>query len=129
MEECWFKDKHGEMGKDHLACLKCKRMNQKIMDKPDDPQLESFLDGYRLAIMEIALHAQIFTKEQIDLVQGLEIKFKCAIDRGVLLPLCLFHLNVTFRLLMLYTTYWRVTCEKSSPKIFHYFFFLLPNKT
>lgn len=87
MEECWFKDKHRELGndhgKDHLDCLNCKRMNQKIIDKPDDPQLESFLDGYRLAIMEIALHAQTFTKEQLEMIQGLEIRFKCAIDRGI----------------------------------------------
>jgi len=83
MEECWFKDKHGELGKEPLDCLRCKRMNQKIMDKPEDPKMACFLDGYRLAIMEIALHAQMFTKDQLEMMQGLERRFKCAIDRGI----------------------------------------------
>ena len=83
MEDCWLQGKHGELGKEPLECLNCKRINQKIMDKPEDPQLASFFDGYRLAIMEIGYSAQPFTKEQKDMIQGLEIRFKCAIDRGI----------------------------------------------
>jgi len=83
MEQCWFKDKHQELGKEPLDCLKCARMNQKIMDKPEDPELSLFIDGYRLAIFEIATYAQPFIKEQVDMIQGLELRFKCAIDRGI----------------------------------------------
>jgi hypothetical protein len=83
MEPCWFKDKHQELGKEPLDCLKCKRMNQKIMDKPEDPELSLFMDGYRLAIFEIASYAQPFSKEQQDMIQALELRLKCAADRGM----------------------------------------------
>jgi hypothetical protein len=83
MEDCWFKDKHQELGKEPLDCLNCNRMAGKLIDKPDDPDLCLFIDGYRLALCEIANYAQPFTKEQVDMIQGLEIRFKCAIDRGI----------------------------------------------
>jgi len=83
MELCWFEGKHQGLGKEPLDCLKCKRMTQRIMDKPEDPKLSLFMDGYRLAMFEVAAYAQPFTKQQEDMIRGLDLRFKCAIDRGI----------------------------------------------
>jgi len=84
MEECWFAGKHTEKGKEPLECLKCKRMKGKnILDSPENHDLNVFLQGYRLAILEIAVYVKEFTPSQIDMIQGIELRMKCAIDRGI----------------------------------------------
>jgi hypothetical protein len=84
MEICWYADKHQALGKEPLDCLKCKRMKGKtIMDMPEDPELKPFVEGYRLAVLEFAAYiGDSLTKEQIAMAQGIDLRFKCALDRG-----------------------------------------------
>jgi hypothetical protein len=82
MEECWFKGKPVKLEKQPLDCIDCKRL-PKVIDKPEDLQLAAFIDGYRLAFLEIIIHLQPLTTDQENMIQGLERRFKCDIDRGI----------------------------------------------
>lgn len=88
MEKCWFADKHKKLGEDPLDCLKCKRMAGKVlMDKPDIPIFAAFIDGYRLALVEVAAYLNQddhpLSQHHINMLLGIQARFKCAVDRGV----------------------------------------------
>lgn len=85
MEECWSINNHRELGKEPLECLECKRMKGKtIMDMPENEDLCMLLQGYRLAMFEIAGYlSESITPQQKILIQGIELRMKCAIDRGI----------------------------------------------
>lgn len=88
MEECWYADKHGKLGEEPLDCLQCKRMKGKVLqDKPDDPELALFFDGYRLAMLEKALYLNPkehpLSQYHRDILTGLDLRMKCTIDRGI----------------------------------------------
>lgn len=90
LEKCWFADKHKKLGEDPLDCLKCKRIAGKdnvLIDKPEDPIFDAFIDGYRLALIEVVayLHQKDHPLSQYhkDMLMGIQFRFKCAIDRGV----------------------------------------------
>lgn len=88
VEKCWFADKHKKLGEDPLDCLKCKRMAGKVLiDKPDIPISAAFIDGYRLALIEVASYLNQadhpLSQHHIDMLLGIHLRFCCAIDRGV----------------------------------------------
>jgi len=58
-----------------------------IIDKPEDPIFSAFIDGYRLATFEIGsyLNPSKLTQHQINILVGIDLRMKCAIDRGMTL--------------------------------------------
>jgi hypothetical protein len=88
MEECWFADKHKKLGEEPLECLECKRMKGKVLqDKPDDPELALFFDGFRLAMLQVGAYINQkdhpISEYHKKLLIGIDLRMKCAIDRGI----------------------------------------------
>lgn len=98
MEECWYADKHRKLGEEPLDCLECKRMKGKtILDYPEEQELTLFLKGYRLAMLEIALYLNKadhpLPQYHKDLAIGIDLRMKCAMDRGISLEQLLYALD------------------------------------
>lgn len=88
MEDCWNIDKHGKLGTDPLECLTCKRLQETILiDKPADPLFSAFIDGWQFAIAQVAAYSSQtehpLSQYHKELLTGIDVRFKCAIDRGI----------------------------------------------
>lgn len=58
----------------------------KFMQNPESREAELFLNGFRLALLQLAIQLNEYaplSEEQMEYVKCLEIQTKCSIDRGV----------------------------------------------
>ena len=88
IELCWLRDERQEAReKAPLLCRGCKRFKtMKFMRNPESREAELFLNGFRLALIELAVQLNKYaplSEEQMEYVKCLEIQTKCSIDRGV----------------------------------------------
>jgi len=88
IEECWLKNERLEAReKAPLLCRDCKRFKtMKFMHNPESREAELFLNGFRLALIALAVQLNKYTpllEEQMEYIRCLEIQIKCSIDRGV----------------------------------------------
>lgn len=88
IEDCWLIDKRQEdTKKAPLLCRQCKRFKtMKFMYKSELREEQLFLNGFRLAIYQIAILLDQYaplSKDQKEYIQCLEIQTKCALDRRV----------------------------------------------
>jgi len=88
IELCWLRDERQKAReKAPLLCRQCKRFQTfKFMHKPEAREKQLFLNGFRLAICQIAILLDKYTplsEDQKEYIQCLEIQTKCSLDRGV----------------------------------------------
>jgi len=87
IEECWLRNERLEAReKAPLLCRECKRFKtMKFMRNPESREIELFLNGFRLAIIALAVQLNKYApllEEQMEYIRCLEIQTKCSIDRG-----------------------------------------------
>ena len=88
IEECWLKDERLKAReKAPLLCRTCRRFKtMKFMLNPESREAELFLNGFRLALLQLAIQLNKYaplTEDQMEYVKCLEIQTKCSVDRGV----------------------------------------------
>ena len=88
IELCWLTDERQEAReRAPLLCRECKRLkSMKFMRNPESREAELFLNGFRLALLELAVQLNKYaplSEEQMEYIRCLEIQTKCSIERGV----------------------------------------------
>jgi len=88
IEECWLKDERlAAREKAPLLCCTCRRFKtMKFMHNPETREAELFLNGFRLALLQLAIQLNEYaplSEEQFEYIKCLEIQTKCSIDRRV----------------------------------------------
>jgi hypothetical protein len=88
LEECWLSDERAKDSKNApLLCLKCERFKtNKFMRNPESREAEIFLNGFRLALLQLAIQLDKIapsSEKQMEYIRCLEIQTKCSVDRGV----------------------------------------------
>jgi len=61
--------------------------NRTLLDKPNDPIFGAFIDGWQFCMEQIAVTSNQtehpLSQYEKDLLTGIDVRFKCCIDRGV----------------------------------------------
>lgn len=88
IELCWLKNERQEAReRAPLLCRECKRFKtMRFMHNPEPREAELFLNGFRLALLELAVQLNKYaplSEDQMEYFRCLEIQTKCSIDRGV----------------------------------------------